>query len=679
MAKVNVLKSNFNGGELTPRLEDRTNLPKVQNGCRRMLNFLVRPHGGAALRPGLRFINAAKYNDRRARLIGFRFSTIQTYMLEFGHQYIRFYKDGGRIVNGDGTPYEIVTTFAEGDLPGLSWVQSADVMYIVHQSHPPRRLTRTGHTSWTITDVVFSDGPWLAQNDTDTTLTASGTSGNITITANSVTGINGDAGFAASDVGRMVRIKKSAGTDADGDGDVDWGWGTITAVNSTTSVAVTVKSNFDGAATSGSKSWRLGAWWQGNYPCAVTFHQGRLWFCGTPNDPARLWGSKSEDYHNFELGDEDDDSIELRLAANDVHAIRWMISNGKTLAVGTDSGEWLIGSGVTDPTITPNALSPSLETVYGSAQNLPVRRLGGSTLFIHRAKRKLMALKYFFESDTYDCEDLTILANHITKGGLIDWAWQEEPDRILWFARGDGFFPGFTFAPQHDVAGWHRHQTDGAVESIGSIPGDGPDEMWCLVNRTVQNETRRYIERMDPSDEDIARDDAFFVDCGLTYDGEPTTKIHGLDHLIGKSVAILADGGVLSQQVVADDGSVTLPYEASKVHVGLPYRGLLEPTGIDAGAMDGSAQGKMKMVLRVAVDVLNSGRGKIGPSEDDLVDMEGGPEQTAFDVPPPLYTGEMLTPFPGSWGPEVEVVIVADDPLPFELRSIAMYINVNDA
>lgn len=581
MGSVSLLKSNFNGGEISPRLEDRWALPKVQNGCRRMENFVLRPHGGTARRMGLRFIAATKTHGSQCRLVPFRFSTLQAYILEFGHNYLRFFKDGGQIVSG-GAAYEIATTYSETDVTGISFTQSADVMYIVHRDHPPRKLTRTGHTSWTLTDA--------------------------SITANPFTGA-------------------------------------------------------------------------GKYPGAVCFHGGRLWYGGTNDDPAKLWGSKSDDFDNFTTGDVDDDAIVTRLAADDVHAIRWLMSMGKTLAAGTDSGEWLISSGVSDPTITPNAIFQSLETIYGSALALPPRRLGGATLFIHRAKRKLMSLKYFFENDKYDCEDLTVIAHHITAGGIREWAWQEEPDRVLWFARADGQLVGCTYAPQHEVTGWHRHVTAGQVESVASIPAVDADELWCVVKRTIGGQIRRFIERMEaPFDTETSVVDAFFVDSGLSWSGDTETVFHGLDHLVGEEVAILADGFVVPRQTVALDGSITLSTPASRVHAGLPYRALLEPTGPDAGAADGSAQGHRKLVVAVAVDVLRSSSAQLGPSESegDLVDMEGGAEIAAWSQPAEFYTGEMLTPFNGEWGAEVKVVIVQDRPLPFEMRSITLRLQVDD-
>ena len=111
-----------------------------------------------------------------------------------------FYKDEGIIVSGGTTPYEISTTYTAAQVNEIEFVQSVDVLYLVHESHPPRKLSRTGHTSWTISDVDFFDGPYDPANTSSTTMQPSGTSGNITITASSNV-------FTTDDVGRSIRIK----------------------------------------------------------------------------------------------------------------------------------------------------------------------------------------------------------------------------------------------------------------------------------------------------------------------------------------------------------------------------------------------------------------------------------------------------------------------------------------
>ena len=91
--------------------------------------MVIFPHGSAARRSGTQFVAEVKDSTKQTRLIPFEFSTTQTYILEFGNQYIRFYKDDGQILSS-GTPYEISSPYLEAELFDIKFAQSADVMYI---------------------------------------------------------------------------------------------------------------------------------------------------------------------------------------------------------------------------------------------------------------------------------------------------------------------------------------------------------------------------------------------------------------------------------------------------------------------------------------------------------------------------------------------------------------------
>lgn len=224
MAKASPSFSNFTAGELSPRLDGRTELSKYFNGCKTLQNFLVVPQGGATRRPGTEFIAEVKTSSVSGRLIPFEFNVEQAYVLEFGNLYFRIFKDGGQVVDGSNIPIEVVTPYATADLAGLKFAQSADVMYIVHPDYSPRQITRTGHDAWTITEVDFRRGPMLDPQLDGTTLTANGRTGSVTITASADT-------FVSTDVGRLVKLHD--------------GFAEITAYSSATSVTATVKENAD--------------------------------------------------------------------------------------------------------------------------------------------------------------------------------------------------------------------------------------------------------------------------------------------------------------------------------------------------------------------------------------------------------------------------------------------------
>ncbi|KAF0235059.1 MAG: hypothetical protein FD177_218 [Desulfovibrionaceae bacterium] len=175
MGKVTTLQASFTAGRISPRLYGRVDLAKYQTGLAECRNMVLMPHGGVTRRTGTIFVRETKTSSKKARLVPFEFSTSQAYMLEFGDLYMRVYKDNGIVLDG-GSPYEIATAYAEAHLAKLKWTQNADTLFLVCPGHPPRALTRTGHTAWSLASLLLIDGPYLDENtDQAKTITPSGT------------------------------------------------------------------------------------------------------------------------------------------------------------------------------------------------------------------------------------------------------------------------------------------------------------------------------------------------------------------------------------------------------------------------------------------------------------------------------------------------------------------------
>jgi len=430
MPKVTPLQSNFNGGEISPLLFGRSDMDRYRASLGRCLNYVPIIQGGLTRRPGTRFVEETKTSSKKARLVPFEFSVTQAYIIEFGDLYIRFYKDNAQIL--DGGPVEVVTTYTEAQLFQLKFAQSADILYVTHPDHPPRKISRTSDIAWTITDIVFELGPFLEINKTPTTLTPSVTSGTGTITASSIVGINNGEGFKTTDVGRLVRIEQSGIN----------GTATITGFTSTTVVDMEVSpSGFD--ATTPSAIWRLGVWSDTTgYPATVTFHENRLAFAGSPNEPQRIDLSRSGDFENFEPTDADltltaSHAISFVLNAGKVNVIRWIVSDEKGLQAGTVGGEWIIRPSSLLEALTPTNVTAKLSTNYGSADIQPTL-LGKGIAFIQRAGRKVRELAFFFDVDGFRSTDLTVLAENITKSGVVEIAYQKEPHSVAWCVRNAG-------------------------------------------------------------------------------------------------------------------------------------------------------------------------------------------------------------------------------------------------
>ncbi len=188
----------FAAGELAPSLWGREDLAKYAVGLRTLKNFTVHPHGGVSNRAGMRYVAEAKHAGKAVRLVPFEYSDTDAYLLEFGDEYVRFYKNGAQLVK-DGSPYELETPYLEGEPAALSFAQSADVLFIVHPNHPPMELARYSDTNWTLEKCAFTGGPFRTMNSSDTTIALSSASGNVTLTASS-------ALFDAGHVGALFSV-----------------------------------------------------------------------------------------------------------------------------------------------------------------------------------------------------------------------------------------------------------------------------------------------------------------------------------------------------------------------------------------------------------------------------------------------------------------------------------------
>ena len=751
MPKITTAKQNFTAGELSPRLFGRTDLGRYDNGAQIIQNFIVQPHGGLTRRPGTRFVREVKTSANKTRLIPFQFNVEQAYILEFGNNYFRIFKDGGIIVDGSNVPIEVTTPYATADLPGLKFAQSADIMYLVHPDYAPRKITRTSHTAWTIDTVDLKRGAMGDTNLTSTTLTASARTGTVTITASANT-------FVSTDVGRLVKLhdgfaKISSYTSAtsvdatvesladgrselmpsytsttisfhegdpdatglehndrieDSDGDfIVQGFkagmkitssGTVSNNRSgmlivdVTDTVITLAPGIDVAAESAGSSftlngdliadnaWQLGAFSDTTgWPRAVAFYEQRLVFGGTATQPQTIFFSQGGDFENFERGTDADDGLVYTIGSNEVNVIRYLAS-GKNLIVGTSGGEFVVRASGFDEPLNPTNTQIKQQTTYGSADIQPMQ-VGNATLFLQRAKRKMRELVFSNESDSYVAPDMTILAEHITEGGIDEFAYQQEPDSVAWCVRSDGVLACMTYRREEQVVAWQRHiigGTDAVVESVAVIPGDlDEDQVYVIVKRTINGATKRYVEYLSGFDFGTDITDAFFVDSGLTYDGSAATIISGLDHLEGETVQILADGSTHPDKTVSS-GQITLDRSASKVHVGLGFTSKVETLRIDAGSASGSAQGKTKRISEVTVRLYRSVGLKVGTSTSELDTIPFRSSAAGMGQAVPLFTGDKTIEFRGGFDDDATIVVQQDQPLPTSLLAIFPTVSVFD-
>jgi hypothetical protein len=679
--------TNFTAGELSPRLEGRVDFQKYKNGCQTLKNMIVQKHGPASRRGGFYFSSEVKDSSKKTRILPFEFSSTQAYVIEFGNEYVRFYKNYGQIQSGPfsevfdnpfnkGAVYEVATPYLEAELFELVITQSADVLYIAHKNHEPRTLSRSGDTNWSLAVIEFLDGPYNSVNATETTLGLSATSGTgVTVTASAVTGINNGAGFLTTDIGRLIRFEDASNKHT---------YLKITARTDTTHVTA----NFIGpnaSATTAVTGWRLGAFSETTgYPSVVTFFEQRLVFAATTSRPQSMFFSVSADYNNHAPTDNDgnvldDSGFVYTIATDQVNTIRWMRA-GRVLSVGTAGGEFVVSQGDQNSPLSPTNTRVVRQTTFGSAAVTPPQ-VGNSVLFLQRANRKIREYAFQFESDAYTAPDLAILSEHITEGGVVDMAYQQEPDSVVWMVRSDGVLLGMTYERAQDVVGWHRHIIGGVdtkIESVAVIPNPtgSRDDLWAIIQRTVNGQSVRYIEFLTPGLAETAANtiQATYLDSMLTYEGGPSATLFGLGHLEGQTVSVLSDGAAHPNRTVSS-GSITLNGSYSVVHVGLPYTSTLQTMRIEAGAKDGTAQGKKKRIARITYRLFDTLGLKHGPSADRLDIIPFRSSADDMDEAPALFTGDKEVEFPRNWDKDGYIFLVQDQPLPFTILAIMPELN----
>jgi hypothetical protein len=752
----------FNAGELSPRLESRPDLEKYASACRTLENFVIMPYGGVNRRPGFEYIGAARYADKRCRLIGFNFSVTTNFILEFGDLYVRFWSNGVQVESSPGVPYTVASPYLEAQINDLQYVQINDVMYLAHPNRPVYKLSRLSDTNWTLAEVAWAYPAFRDENTTATTITteapgmlpppfvpaggaiellasapvfapenvggyyqvvqkrtnayverdisSTGTSNSLRVvgpwdfrtygTWTATLNIQRRYGSGPWETIRSFRGTNDRNISTSGDEATEcelrinitaWSSGAsttrayieaqdsgvygvvkVTGYTSPTLVTGTAVNEIWNVTT---EFWSEGSWSpRRGFPRTVAMHEQRLFFGGNTAEPQTIWGSKINDFETFRAGTYDDSALAFTIASSESNAINWMVSQ-QVLCVGTAGYEYIVSASSSDAAITPSSIHIRPQSHFGSKYSRALLA-NEVTLFIQRQGRKVREFVFQFEKDGYVSADLTLLADHVTSGGITDIAFQAQPDAILWVVTGDGNLAGMTYERGQNVVGWHRHTTDGVFESVATIYGEGTggDEVWCSILRVINGVPVRFIERMDPAYRETleaeTKTDWFYVDAGKTYSGAPTVTVTGLSHLNGKTVSILADGAVVPNQTVTG-GQVTLPRAASVVTVGLPYTSTLKPMPLDPGQLpDGSAQGRKFRVNRMVVRIYKSLGGEVEVENGEWDPIYSRDTADPMGSSPPVFTGDKTVMVARPYEDKGTIQVRQTQPLPLTVLAL---------
>tara|TARA_R100001463_G_scaffold68372_1_gene121874 strand:+ start:400 stop:2403 length:2004 start_codon:yes stop_codon:yes gene_type:complete len=663
MARSAPSLSTFTAGEISPRLEGRITLEKYKAGLSDLTNMVVQPHGGVTRRPGTQYLGTVKDSSVKSRLIPFQFKTTDTYILVFGDQIMRVYRNGSQVLKGSAQNITAVTKANPGVVTISSHGYSNGDEIFLDNVGGMTELNGRNYKVANVTTNTFTLQNLFGTNINTTNFTTYTSGGAVDEIFEVATP------YAAADIFNL-RFAQSA--------DIMY------FVHPSYAIRTLSRTNhnawtFATATITGSPNPSLSG--TDNYPSVVTFFEQRLVFAATNNNPQTLWFSKSADYLNFSTGTNADDALIYTIASNQVNNIRYL-SATRVLTIGTSGGEYVLTT-TNDGPITPTTTQIRKYSNYGSANTEPVQ-VADVTLFLQRGNRKVREFKYIGEVNTagYQAPDLTVLAEHITEGGLESFAYQQEPENIVWAIRSDGALIGLTYRREEQVVAWHKHVIGGSfsggqavVESIATLPTDtGNDELYMIVKRTINSVTRRYVERMKDFDFGSTTTAAFFVDSGLSYSGGAVSGFSTLYHLEGETVSVLANGASHANKTVSS-ASITLDFSATSAAIGYGYTSNMQTLRIESGSSDGTSQGKPKRIHGITVRLFETVGVEVGNDSSEMDRIFFRDSSMDMDAAVPLFSGDKDVEFPGGFDDDDRIYLQQTQPLP--LTVLALYPRMN--
>jgi hypothetical protein len=509
-----------------------------------------------------------------------------------------------------------------------------------------------------------------------------------------------------------------------------------------------------------------------NPQCSSYFQQRLAFANGGGNDLDRFWMSKPGTDFNFDNSNpsQADDALDARLVSLEVNEIKSMIPMPSGLIMLTTKGAWQVSGGAGGVAtqggpVTPTSLTATPQAYVG-ANDVPPILINYDILYVQQKGSIVRDLTYNIYANIYTGNDISVMSNHLFYGHQIrEWAYAEEPFKIVWAVREDGMLLSLTILKEQEMVGWARHDTQGYFRSVCTVTEGPVDATYVVVERPYPLAgpfaTIQQIERIHERTFDFGAEDAFSVDAGIAttpnmpdvglsaaidqagnvvfqadspaFGGEqigwilrmgggkaviedvpnntfvtgkviqpitnmipddplhriaiappgswsidpPIQTLHGLDHLEGQQVSILADGGVVNGLTV-NGGSITLPQPASKIVVGLGFQAQLQTMYLDLGQEANTIQGKRKKVSALTVRAKDSRGLKAGRRFDHLVPIKEMNRTTAMGLPQPLITADERIVMDPLWDTPGQICLQVDDPLPATVLGVIPEVVIGD-
>lgn len=722
MPRVQTITTNFTGGEMSPRLLGRVDLERYNSSATTLDNVVVLRQGGATIRPSFVYRGATKTHTSLSRLAAFVYSRDDAYVLEFGNQYMRVWRNGAQVESSPGVPYEIVTPFLEAELASLDWAQQADTMIIASGSRVLKRLRRFAHASWVLDDAPLDPAPLGEVGERDSsitmtldvltvgtgrTLTASagfflaadigrvmtwsagsltitgvGGSTTATVTVTAAFDVNGITSWtllgsplatltptAANPVGASTNFTLgAAGWRANVAGnylELNGGLVKITSRTSDTEVVGTIITELTGTTAAPADAWVMKqAAWNAvdGYPTTVSFFQQRLWAGSTSKYPQTVWGSRSGLYFDFTPGTADDHAVAKTIDADETNPVQFLASLS-SLVMLSYGGEFDARGGVEKP-ITQTNCQITKWSRWGAAMVRP-EECGNEVFYAQRGARALRVLSRD-DLGGIQSRDVSVFSEHLLAGNIKSMSWEQSPEQVLWLADDAGDLVALTYAREQEVAAMAGGATDGDVEWFCTIPAGATDQTYAIVKRTINGATKRYVETLDWSASPG-------LDSQKTVTlGTPGTAFTGFDHLAGKTAALLADGVYVGTAVVTLAGGITAPRNTTTLKAGLPYTARIVVPAAEVGTGMGTGQAQQQSVSQVWVRFLNTTGCKVNGKDIAFRQFGSG----LLDQPPPAYTGYKQIAGIG-WSDNATTELTQEQPYSWTVLGVVRTLTVN--
>lgn len=723
---MKLVQTNFSSGEIGPLMDMRHDTGAFQNGARRLRNVSVLNQGGITRRPGTEYLAT---ENGRTRLIAFEFSSTEQYIFAFGNTRLDIYSIAGALIQSiTGCPWTSSILFS------MTYSQAADVMIICSPQMQTQIIRRTSSTTFTRTAFVFATAvnneltyqPYYKFADDAITLSASGTTGSVTLTTSS-------AFFTAGYVGTRVRwfgieiditaytnsttvtgtvkgelrgtydidpLKTTDGNSVVEVTHVNHGFVTGTSItlsginafagltkahlNGTFTITVVNDSVYKytsgGTANASADGGGPNAHFTGNnlptrnwdepvfsavrgYPGCVTFHEGRLWFGGSYSQPDSLWASKIGQFFNFDVGEGlDNESIQVSVGSDDISSVLHLISN-RHLQIFTATSEFYIPR-VSQSTITPGNITIARQTPYGCSSVSPMP-FDGATVYLQATRSAIREFMYTDTEQAYSAPMLTLLADHLidTPNDMgIIFGTEDRPEQYLLVVNNDGTIACFHSARSERLAAWSLWETK---HPSGTAKFDSVVSIGNRMYASVLRGSAYYLERLAKNDIDLT------LDCSKSYTSGSATKNWTINSIYtNRTVSVVSNNYYLGDYACNSSGEITLNDEVTAITVGFNYDVTIETLPANVVLPSGNYSGRPKRIARVIL-ALNSTL-SVNVRGNRLIIRQVTDD---FSLQPTTITGKREF-FLLGFNRDATVVITQSEPLPLRLLGIAMEVSI---